>query len=86
MSIEKKEGTRELPSALVRAVVAPWDLAVSKFPAILDRYSRFSDARVFDFSFFSVLISPARYLGFLPKPLHRKIDTKKRFSAFALRL
>ena len=34
---------RELPSALVRAVVAPWDLAVSKFPVILDRYSRFSD-------------------------------------------
>ena len=50
--MEKNQGTRELPSALVRAVVAPWDLAVSKFPAILDRYSRFSDARVFDFSFF----------------------------------
>ena len=30
---------RELPSALVRAVVAPWDLAVSKFPAILDRHT-----------------------------------------------
>ena len=52
MPIEKKEGTRELPSALVRAVVALWGLAVSKFPAILDRYSRFSDAHVFDFSFF----------------------------------
>ena len=32
---------RELPSALVRAAVAPWDLAVSKLPAILDRYSQF---------------------------------------------
>ena len=62
MPMEKKEGTRKLPSALVRAVVAPWDLAVSKFPAILDRYSRFSDARVvFDFSFFLFWFSLARY-------------------------
>ena len=70
---------RELPSALVRAVMAPWDLAVSKFPAILDRYSRFSDARVFDFSFFLFWFSPARYLGILPKLLHRKVDTKNDF-------
>ena len=36
---KKKEGTRELPSALVRAVVvaavAPRNLVESKFPAIL---------------------------------------------------
>ena len=54
---------RELPSALVRAVVAPWDLAVSKFPAILDRYSRFSDARVFDFSFFLFWFSLASWIS-----------------------
>ena len=42
----KKEGTRELSSALVRAVVAPRNLVESKFPAILDRYNWFSELHI----------------------------------------
>ena len=63
---------RELPSALVRAVVAPRDLVVSKLPAIFYRYSRFSDARVFDFSFFLFWFSLARYPT-------QTVHTKKNF-------
>ena len=46
MPMEKKEGTRELSSALVRAVVAPRNLVESKFPAILNRYNWFSELHI----------------------------------------
>ena len=55
--VHEAQGGNSRPLSFARSWrPGTWRLAVSKFPAILDRYSRFSDACVFDFSFFSVLI------------------------------